>query len=114
MPLAFVTMNKFLVDLGTFKSDKKKVLSINPNTFDSDAGVDLMFDEENDHELSIWENGILEAQEIQRTKANRLRQARNDISLLESLNNPKSHSMRILRTKSSESAQFNRSAEIGN
>ena len=113
MPLAFVTLNKAIVDLGTFKSEKKKVLSLNPSTSDSDAGVDLMFEEENEHEISLWENAILEVQEIHQSKANRLKQAKDEITRLEAYHDLSDCSVKILKTKSSEEFELNRTLEKG-
>ena len=118
IPLGSATLNKCTAHLGIFRRNKKNGLTLNSSTSASYTGIDLLFDTANEHELSVWENAILEAQEMLRNNANRLIQARNEISLLESVNNPSSNRNKILRTKSSESAEIvlrNRakSAEIG-
>ena len=72
-----------------------------------------MFDEENEHDISLWENAIFEAQSIHQSKANRLKQAKDEIALLGAYHDPSNCSVSILRTKSSESHEFNGAPEIG-
>ena len=122
MPVAAITMNKSVVDLGIFKSAKKNRLTLNTTgsgwAYDAlDMGIDLLFDKGNAYEYSVWEKAILKAQEINRSKANLLKRARDEISLLASLNDPtfcsKSFVGRILKRRSSAFARLNGPSEPG-
>lgn len=89
MPVAFITMDCCIINVGTFQSIIKEGLSL--NTCTSNTGVDLLFDLWNEHDDYLaWEKAIVEAQETNRRKLNKLQQARNTISLLTSLNSLKS------------------------
>ena len=84
MPIAFITMDCCVINVGTFQNNIKEGLSL--YTCSSKTGVDLLFDLWNEHDDYLaWEKAIAEAQETNARKLNKLQQARNTISLLRSL-----------------------------
>ena len=99
MPIAFVAMECCILDTGTFQRSTKKGLSLKASS--SNTGVDLLFEVLNEHDdYLLWEKAILEAQEATRRNLNRLKQAKNTISLLTSVKSFKSYELVLSKVPS--------------
>ena len=107
-------MHRCTTNKGSFKNERKQGLTITTSTSTSNSVVNLLFDEKDEkQELFEWQKAIIEAQEMNRNKDNRLKQKRNDIALLVSLNSATSIAMPIDWRKSSDDYDIDYTTERG-
>ena len=111
MPIAFTTINRCTIDVGAFHA-KKQGLTVKRTT--DNIGVDLLFETRLENQkYALWEKAILEAQEINRSKEDRLKQARNKILLLVAMNSSKSRpSTSIMNAQRRSSADIELSCPL--